>query len=1299
MHLEVQDEFKPLPRGTADREGLVVHRPRGGDGTSLILFAHGLAGRRYATWGRLPEFIFEDVGCDVGLFQYDTLWYRRPFRSTELTVQARILADTIDALEHERVVLVGHSLGGVLLKCAVRSMLDGNKERALAKLRAILLLATPQAGSHWLLRWIPFVGQDLGVLRTHNPLITEVNEALASHISHEDAENRRTIRTWALVAGHDFWVDRLSACLAMPRDQTRTIPGSHKAIVKPKSKSADGYAQVLSWIEDALSVADRDVTEEQEKSHWLVDGISEQTRIGNIDTARELVVQAEGLDDPSLSRRAQVALANALLVRLIKQRDGTSGLTPANLTDDERNALLEVKSRLQPSVELILARGLIDSDDEALVVSRNATTLFLLGEREACEALIPLMSTRTPIPLELARTLLRGMGTASAEHVNRLLEEHPDSIDAKLLAAQIEETSLERPESAFTRILELAESATDREERLQIWGYLSELATTLGASAQSAVRKLEPRLLEGHDRIVRMKEVQRLFSTNKTKQALDQLEELRDDNDADWLQLRARAHKFAGEDEEALTALVAASERLAHPNLLRAVAEEAIAQDKLGILIPALEKLVSLTPRDVRPVRNLAHARWQRDEYEEAAVQFAKLAELEPTKPEHLQNQAAALLKADREEEALHILDALIARGDPTIGVILDRAKLLLALGRAELAFSSIEPFRDAQWENIDYLQLFMSLAYASGNDANAPDALSQIQALQESGRAEREIVQPKKLEDLVTFMEESRQQDKARHREYLHGKIPWTLVELLRGNTPYLGHEIRTQEVDWVAEEPDAWGHLNLYASNSFYVRQNETGATDLARVGMPSEGTAVVSDLSALITLHRLRLLDEALTFLGGVSVPADYSGHLFQHLGRLFDFQPSQRQALDAIRAALDDGTLIARELNDPGDHPLLAEYDTKDGSLKAADVVEKLADAGVVDAARRDEVGRLSRRENGHAHASAIQLGQPLRADYLSLKALHQFGVMESVLGNFQVHMDSAERETFRREYAGYEFRDGVRERLTDLREAVRSDARITRVRGQLFAGQEDGDEKSDFDLSVGATLLADRLNLPLLADDRFCQGQILNSRRHLRDQSFGSDALLAAMAAHGAITQDAFADAVLQLVRWRYRFLVVPAAVLYRLAAKYAENLPGVELRDVAAYVHDCMRDPGLFTGPEPTEPPRLVATSFYQAWVQEAAEFIALVWAEGQFPQEAATSLTDWIVSELLPSPPRNMGVNGRVVAKLNNKMLLTHLLLSLSAQRVDPAIGHRAASTTYESLAMAREDAVDLMLEIVGDA
>jgi len=141
MRRLVQDIFaEPDDPDALGGEPLVIHlRSEPTRNRALIVFVRGLGGSRYgrgATWGFLPKFVFEDYpDIDVGLYEYVTLLRRlKSWESIHLSEESRILADLIrDAAPYQLVILVGHSMGGLLCEAAIGSWLTPEKPRPFKK--------------------------------------------------------------------------------------------------------------------------------------------------------------------------------------------------------------------------------------------------------------------------------------------------------------------------------------------------------------------------------------------------------------------------------------------------------------------------------------------------------------------------------------------------------------------------------------------------------------------------------------------------------------------------------------------------------------------------------------------------------------------------------------------------------------------------------------------------------------------------------------------------------------------------------------------------------------------------------------------------------------------------------------------------------------------------------------------------------------------------------------------------------------------------------------------------------------
>src|SRR5713226_5938503 len=261
MKCDVSDEFEPLD---VKAEPLVIHRRPGGIPPNLVVFVHGLGGSRYGTWGSFPKFLFNDFkqdGLDVGLYSYRTAFHRlRLTASIDLEREATVLADAIRDLpsDYRRVILIAHSMGGLLIKAAVTSLIDRDEREALARTAGLILMATPQAGSVRVPRFLGSFSRDARALKPHGELVTRITEIFTDRVSQlpvPDDPRRFVIPVWAVLSPEDLWVDRLSAGLQIPSQRRKEVRGSHTSIVKPEDILDDAYQFVKKAIATCLKPA------------------------------------------------------------------------------------------------------------------------------------------------------------------------------------------------------------------------------------------------------------------------------------------------------------------------------------------------------------------------------------------------------------------------------------------------------------------------------------------------------------------------------------------------------------------------------------------------------------------------------------------------------------------------------------------------------------------------------------------------------------------------------------------------------------------------------------------------------------------------------------------------------------------------------------------------------------------------------------------------------------------------------------------------------------------------------------
>lgn len=140
------------PSADDDAPLFIYVRGKGTANEVLAIFVHGLGGRRYgkkATWGHFPKFIYEDLpNVDVGLYAYRTLFKRfKIFDSVSLDVEAEVFAGILrENANYKTVILLGHSLGGLLCKAVISRCATTNQPEILSRIGGLFLMATPRQG-------------------------------------------------------------------------------------------------------------------------------------------------------------------------------------------------------------------------------------------------------------------------------------------------------------------------------------------------------------------------------------------------------------------------------------------------------------------------------------------------------------------------------------------------------------------------------------------------------------------------------------------------------------------------------------------------------------------------------------------------------------------------------------------------------------------------------------------------------------------------------------------------------------------------------------------------------------------------------------------------------------------------------------------------------------------------------------------------------------------------------------------------------------------------------------------------
>ncbi len=1025
---------------------------------------------------------------------------------------------------------------------------------------------------------------------------------------------------------------------------------------------------------NAFDAAATFVRELSPSEKWCDHAVFVFARSNAMEDAERTLTWAIDHGDPLIEQRCRVAFARGVLMRINEIHEETA-FSILSTTPVEHVAIEAAFSKVHPIVDVCTLRGDVETGLEADGVSLAYTCCRLLpGRLDEAREYIQLLRAARPVNLEFARAVFRDDVAAPDDLIDCIRSDYPNDFEALDLTVALGVRNGCSPTEVLDQVEAMEHLAQTQEQRDKLGRSIIQACTASSVELHARANAMAERIVGNEHRAYQLLKAHEHL-LNSDFESCEQILDGQAEEDHLAGQFRAQLLLKQGQRGEAAETLLAIGQRMSEPDILKEAARLAFDADprRIDIVVQALEDALVLQPRDLVANHNLAFAYVDLHVFAKAAECLARLRELEPRKVEHALNHAKCLELSNRPGEALPIYDDVCSREGVPLRAHLMRSSLLSDLGKPSQGFQALLRIRDTHWEDYGFVLHYIETAYKANEDRLAFEGFEQLWKLRESGRAPADVLQPRPLEDFAKFRHAERERLNFLHDQVLVGKLPWLFVERLLGTVPYLGWRARTQPSAWVFDDPRNRVSLSIYATNGYGVLLAKDGGKTLERIECPEKSTPIVADLSALITLHRLGLLAEAIEFFGSVKIPASYLSEVLQHSGRLQPHQLSQKTSLERIRVAIEQK--LVHVVTDVSDALFVNEYADDEPTYRLQDILQTLETAGRLTAEQMKLAGRaakkLARRDAG---GKLMSLADHLVVDLATLKTIVEEDIFDPLCNAFdRVSVLASDQERGTAELQSFETAAETQGWHDDLWSTLTNDDRVDHSTPIIrLAESDDAADPSDSDdgdtdedeatgqdriTAIDATLLAQQENLPLLADDRICQNMAFVANGRDATAAFGTDILLNDFHEHDVIEKHKAAAAFLRLVEWRYRFIVVPASVLRTLFDQFSAH----DLRRVAIYVHDCMRDPGLFGGQETTDPPMPIAFRFYQDWLKEIATFLANVWIDLSVSEDRAVELTRWATSEFVPTVPKCLGANIGRVANFSAFTVLHHTMGYLS--------------------------------------
>jgi tetratricopeptide (TPR) repeat protein len=981
---------------------------------------------------------------------------------------------------------------------------------------------------------------------------------------------------------------------------------------------------------------------------WIDLAVYAYTALGKSQSAADLIDFASAhCDENWVIERSRVAAAESVFENILGESRYSPSLRTQGLSSNQRQMLEFVTEVLEPIVARVLATGRMKDAIDRIAVEYAVSSFDLLGLHTKTASLVKPMSLSRPVPLVLAQLVLRRVCDPTPGLSARLRTEHPLDFSAQILAALLDRDCYDRPERALSSLIEnqpLAEK-TGMDAVKQLCQAIFETACSMDAAAIEKSRFTINKCLGLANDYNQYFDSICLLMNGNPLDAKTMLEQNKRESASVWWQILAKCNEALHDFTSASVCWQNACDLMPHPDLLMRFAGLSIQQKRFETALITLEKAVVQSPHDARLLEQLAFTQLRLRKFSVAADVLDKLRLLEPTVVRHSVNLAQCQARIGNPLKALATICSIDALS-PDINVIGLKVELLNSLDKPNDSFAELEKVKESFWHNVRFLLLYIDTAYRSGRDDAAFEALRHVIEMQKNGELPEKIFHEMSREDVKQLGVERFQQKHGLLVDIVRCKLPWLIADSLLNVVPLQAWHHRTQPLRWLSEDLATRGEFSIYSTNRFFVKKEESGDSTLSQIQRPSPGEAIVADMSALLTLHKLGRLQQVVNYFGKLILPASIGDLAVNDSKRLTPHQPSREHEFSIVYDLVQRKLIakVDRTKETSGIQIVDEYYDDEGTHFSLSNFADLIKEAELITTSDFCDLEKLCKRSKKEGFA--LRIDEDIAISISTLRTLARFSWFEHVMKSIEcrVFTDQFERET--RELKAYEFQTKIfddHQVFWGLINRLSSEGKVEFQHPKKITeltSDHDGDESDEAEQRltfIDGPLVARENNCRLLADDRFCQSIVFNETPENGQAAFGSDLVVESLEQSGVITPDDALSDFLKLIGWRYRFLVLLPSYLKVAADRSKENLPGPELRSIGIYVQQSMKDPGLLCGMEPSTPPMPIAFKYFLSWKANCVEFLGLVWKDESYSIDQLTTISRWCLTSLFPSIPNGL--------------------------------------------------------------
>ncbi len=460
--------------------------------TLNLVFVHGLGGEAHSTWMHNPKdhttlwpsWIGEEVGCNVWVAGYGAAlsgWTDAAMHLSDLGEGLFAALQVEQDLQGRRIVLVGHSLGGLVIKSGMtqaQALGDPLRVTLLERIAGVVFVGTPHQGSS-----LATVADKLRLLLRTNAQVTNMvsNDAwlklLNGQFRNLQVQRNFGVRVFfeskgvfigrrifgLAFGGRQLIVDRNSSDPGIAGVIPTAIDGDHIEIAKPKSRQALIHKALVEFLKGmASSPEDPPPSADKRSSAPWASSPDLPTTLRS--ASAPLLSWPNTLSDgtwlyrPELSSLIESLAAESSSTHFLLGDPGCGKSSLLVRLAQERQAagwcVLAIKAdRLPPDVldRQALAKHLNLGSDIATILRGVATTvpvLVLIDQVDALADLVVQHSARLRVLLDLVQDLSEAEGVHTVISCRTFEQKHDPALrnlDATVIRLELPEWSTVQP--------------------------------------------------------------------------------------------------------------------------------------------------------------------------------------------------------------------------------------------------------------------------------------------------------------------------------------------------------------------------------------------------------------------------------------------------------------------------------------------------------------------------------------------------------------------------------------------------------------------------------------------------------------------------------------------------------------------------------------------------------------------------------------------------------------------------------------------------------------------------------------